>query len=234
MFRNLSIAAQILVDEIVANALGEGHEENIDELTRDFIELFKESPSRSFEETLGFFGELIAIRNSKSPEDAVKYWHSKFDNRYDFSNENRRLEVKITTGRQRHHHFSSNQLPASNGLHLEVLSMLTEAVESGLSNADLFQEIYNEISAPEARQKLRRSFVEFFRNDAKSAETLAFDAEMATSTSMAIPAKFVPIPEMNSGVISASWVSDLDSITKFGYKPEQLTFFELGNEPSND
>lgn len=234
MFRNLSIAAQILVDAIVSNALDPAENDNIDELTKDFIDLFKETPSRTFEETLGFWGELVFIRNSINPDSAVKAWHSKFDNRYDFTNGNRRAEVKITIGRERHHHFSSNQLPASKDLELEIVSIVTEVVESGVSTADLFREIYAELKDPLAIEKFRKMFINFFHNDSNSAENLAFDYSMALKSILLFNPEHIPSPEMKTGVVSASWVSNLGLFSDEANLPSKMKFFEESSDKFNE
>lgn len=230
MFRDLTVAAQILVDAIVSNALNGSNEETIDELTRDFIDLFKESPTRSFEETLGFFGELLVISNSSNPTDAINAWHSKFDNRYDFTNNNDRLEVKITSGRERHHHFSSNQLPVSKGIQLEILSMVTEEVEAGTTVASLFQELYLNLSDSVAKQKLRKAYIDFFRGDSKSAENISFDSKMAITSALVFRPETIPTPNLQPGVISANWISNFEPAVGQSYSLQELNFLQPMNE----
>src|SRR5690606_34102020 len=70
------------------------------------IELFRSistSPRKSLQ---GLWAELLVIDHAIHPEILIEAWHTTPYDRFDFTLENERLEVKSTSQRIRQHHFS--------------------------------------------------------------------------------------------------------------------------------
>ena len=95
---------------------------------------------------LGLIGELTVLAAAPNLELALRAWHTEGDDRYDFSWDSRRLEVKATTSTVREHQFTSRQLPALHGIEVWVASVQIAEVEVGTTIAKLFEELAADLS----------------------------------------------------------------------------------------
>lgn len=104
------------------------------------------------ETLLGLIGELTVLAAAPNLQLALSAWHSEGDDRYDFSWDSRRLEVKATTSTVREHQFTSRQLPALHGIELWVASVQIAEVEVGTTIAELFEDLASELAPDEVRK----------------------------------------------------------------------------------
>ena len=103
------------LNDKLAKSLGQSPSNKQIKYTVDkFIELFKavkETPRNSIQ---GLWCELFLIEQSSFPEKLIAGWHSIPEEKFDFSFNKLRLEVKSSTSESRIHHFSSRQLNTIN------------------------------------------------------------------------------------------------------------------------
>ena len=130
------------VCEILLPSLGKSPDnKKITHTVNKFIELFKvlkEPPKKTLQ---GLWSELFLIHQSNNPKELVKAWHTISEEKYDFSVENLRIEVKSSSTRNRTHYFGLEQLVAPSKCELYIASLFVEILASGKSIEDLLNEI---------------------------------------------------------------------------------------------
>jgi len=104
-------------------------------------ELFQNLSRPTGRSVLGLFAELLAIHTSGDPRVSLSAWRSAVDDRYDFSIDNVRLEVKSTSDRLRAHYFSREQCMPPEGTVAVLLSVFVERSGGGLSVGELIERI---------------------------------------------------------------------------------------------
>lgn len=110
------------------------------------VELFralKTSPRKSVQ---GIWAELLLITLSSNPRLLLEAWHCSPLDKYDFSKNDERIEVKSTSTRKRLHHFSLEQLNPPSDIRVLVASVVVERIGSGKSVNELIDIIRNKIS----------------------------------------------------------------------------------------
>jgi hypothetical protein len=109
-------------------------------------ELFQNLSRPTGRSVLGLFAELLAIHVSGDPRVALSAWRSTVDDRYDFSVDNVRLEVKSTSDRIRAHYFSREQCMPPDGTVALLLSVFVERSGGGLSVGELIERIERQLA----------------------------------------------------------------------------------------
>ena len=138
---------------------------------RTLTELFQSLSWPTGRSVIGLFGELFAIHVSRSPRVAVTAWRSSVDNRFDFSIDDVRLEVKSSSDRIRSHSFSREQcMPPDNTVGI-LISLFVERSGGGLSLGELVERVERQLVGDAGL---------IFRLNATIAETLG----EATTTAM--------------------------------------------------
>lgn len=207
-FRNLSKAAEIFIDAIVESALESQAVNEVANLVAEFIELFSNKAGLTSEEIVGFFGELTIIEACDSLDQMIESWHSHPLDRFDFSSNSDRLEVKTSTTSRRVHRFSSSQLPAPTGVSVLVASMLTQQVPAGASVFDVYELVRARAGIASIR-RLDLAFSKFAARDEAKCEEMLFDLEMAKNSLKIFEASAIPMPILTPGILSAKWEADL-------------------------
>lgn len=96
---------------------------------------------------VGLWGELAVILNSACPREAVSLWHTDKSARFDFQSASSVVEVKTTTGVQRHHKFSLPQMHPPQGIDGIVVSVLATEDPDGDSIVELRRKILEHLSS---------------------------------------------------------------------------------------
>lgn len=98
----------------------------------------------------GIIGELLLISLSASPHYAIQAWRGAMDDRYDFSADEVRLEVKSSRERERQHHLSYEQCHPPAGTIGILASIFVESAGGGMSLAELIESIEARLSGHNA------------------------------------------------------------------------------------
>lgn len=126
------------VSETIVRIVGpEPTQVEVIEAVSRLIDLFQRlvrPPSRS---TIGLIGELILIAYSQDPHALARAWRSGLDDRFDFSVEELRLEVKANASRVRSHYFSFEQCHPPPGTIGVLASIFVELIGGGTSIEEL-------------------------------------------------------------------------------------------------
>lgn len=150
---------------------------------RRLVDLFQRLSLPSSRSVFGLVAELYVIYASRSPRTAVEAWHSKIDERFDFSIDDVRIEVKASSTRQRTHHFSLEQCeppPATLGI---LVSVFVETSGGGLSLVELLEGIERKVEDDvDLVLKLRETVAGTLGSAAAKALPMRFDEELLKSS----------------------------------------------------
>ena len=172
------------VCEIIVRILGaQPTLQQVVDAVRHLVDLFQRLARPSTRSVFGLFGELYVIHVSASPTTATEAWRSASDDRFDFSINDIRLEVKASSTRQRAHNFSLEQctpLPATLGI---LVSLFVETSGGGLSLLELVQRIERQLdSRVDLILKLQETVTEGLGAAAANALSMRFDEDLARSS----------------------------------------------------
>ena len=111
------------------------------------LSLFKTQPAIDLtNERQGLWGELFVMYTLGKIKDLIKFWHKETTRKFDFSNKDKRIEVKTTTSKDRIHIFSHQQLFSNAGYDILIMSLMLRLEEAGLSLKELINFIRREIA----------------------------------------------------------------------------------------
>jgi hypothetical protein len=189
----------------------ESKEFSIEEFVDSLIDIFSKTKSATLEDAQGLFGELVAISVATDKFIVLNGWRNFSEDRFDFSIENQRVEVKTTTG-LRKHHFSHEQLSPPSGISVFVCSIQTNSSEDGMTVGGLLEKIIENISDNELRYLLYKKA--YGKIDLKIDELnfFKFDYKSAVSSLKFYRSNDIPrILSIDQGVSDIRFVSDLQS-----------------------
>jgi hypothetical protein len=173
---------------------------------------------------VGLTGELLAICRSRDLAFFVSSWRSLDTNRYDFSSNKYRLEVKTSTQFYREHTFSSHQLPSQHGCDLAILSVIFHEVEEGMSFSDLFTFVWKQITDEDLKSKLLNVCVETLGNHPSFIDLPKFDLENSLASFALFSPGQIPTPAPVPGVTHMNWTAVLSDDLPFDQKLNENKF----------
>lgn len=157
------------------------------------IELFQKLSEPSKCSVVGLIGELYVIYAARLPKIAVEAWRSGTDDRFDFSIDDVRLEVKASNTRQRSHNFSLEQCsppPNTNGV---LISLFIEASGGGLSLHELIVRIEETLGGDTGLLlKLQETIAGGLGQHMPTALSMRFDESLARSSLQAYDLTSIP------------------------------------------
>ena len=167
---------QVLIKSLGKNPSNKKIKQTVDR----FIELFKaikEPPKKSIQ---GLWSELFLIEQSATPEKIILGWHSIPEEKFDFSFEKLRIEVKSSASESRTHHFSSAQLNPLNNTEIIVASILVSSNIAGCSINDLLNRINKKLANyPKQKEKLHLLVYSTLGLDIERVDQMKFNFEQA-------------------------------------------------------
>lgn len=110
-----------------------------------YIEIFRTLTDAPINTAQGLWAELFVIESSFNPKVLLSYWHNFPDDKFDFNAGKEKIEVKSTSGLDRIHEFSSEQLNPPPDSQVLIASLFTRQVHFGVSIQDLIQNIASKI-----------------------------------------------------------------------------------------
>lgn len=220
----------IEVMALVMTSVHQSSENDMGKLLSNMVELFQLMSSSSKKSAVGLFGELFVISQSRNPEVVVRSWHSTNMDRYDFSNEDVRVEIKTSTS-MRSHYFSVEQLAQREQLRVFVGSVLTEHIDDGISCAELIENILPKLSSDESRHHLTKTALAALGSNWDTESGVRFDSRLARQSLRWYPAEVIPqVTNVPVGVSEVKFKSDLqiaadmsaDSFSLHGELPHSI------------
>ena len=176
------------------------------------VELFRAMTAPPRKTVQGLWAELFLIARSRESAKMVNAWHSMPEDRYDFSDDNQRIEVKSASGRIRQHHFSLEQLCPPTTSHLLIASMFVERTGAGTSMLELTEQIRSRIKDNlDLLFQLDRIVALTLGNDWRSALEERFDYQLAEESLAFFELSHIPMvnPNLPLGVSNVHFKSDL-------------------------
>ena len=160
----------------------------------------------------GLFGELYVLSNGADTVATVSAWRADVGDRFDFAVGDFRLDVKVTTGRQRIHSFSFDQCNPARGLVAVVASLFAQEVGAGVSMRSLIRQVEDRISGyPDLVFKLHTTVASTLGSGLDDALSRQFDIELARSSLRFFRVGCIPAirGELPTGVSDVHFRSDL-------------------------
>jgi hypothetical protein len=182
----------------------------------------------------GLWAELLVIERSLHPETLISAWHSQANAKYDFTMGRDKIEVKSTSGEERIHHFSLDQLNPSPNSRLLIASVIVrESAQGsgGMSIRDIYNKICTKVSANNARLKLYSIMAECIGSDLTKIDSIFFDYVEASDTLAFFDANQVPHVEKNSIQPFVSDVSFSSNLTHLIDISNPQSTFDRSNSP---
>jgi hypothetical protein len=175
--------------------------------------LFSITPANDFrEERQGLWGELFFMSRVKGFKFWLPYWHSDPSRTFDFTNNNKRIEVKTSVRSERIHHFSHRQLYSFGEEEIVIASIMLRKEEAGVSLKTLIDLARGEVSNESQLIKLARA-VRMSRMEDSNEEGPLFDETEAEKSLAFFWAKDSPhfgMPEP-AGVTQTHYRVDLST-----------------------
>lgn len=163
---------------------------------------------------LGLWAELLVVTVSDDPASLIDAWHAHMDQRFDFSADGSRLEVKATTKGEREHHFNLRQLKPVTGAAVVVGSVMTTETDAGTSIAELVDRLQGRLSGDSTRQvKVHMQVAETLGSDWARHQSRRFD-ELQAEESLAflLPADIPQVDVPPAGVVEVRLVVDCTDV----------------------
>lgn len=126
----------------------------------------------------GLWAELLVIELSKDPQIVAKAWHCSPESKYDFTMGTDKIEVKSTSGEERIHKFSLDQLNPTESSRLLIASVIVRESakdNNGLSIDDLYKRICNRVFNIDLRMHIYSVITNTLGDEYEKANTLYFD-----------------------------------------------------------
>ena len=125
------------------------------------------------------------IEHSLDPETVINAWHELPNSKYDFTLGRDKVEVKSTSGEERKHHFSLDQLNPSSNSRLLIASVIVRESghgNGGMSVRELYDKICERVPSIDARMHMYQVIVETIGADVHKLENVYFDYVESSDT----------------------------------------------------
>ena len=202
-------------DSIVAMLGNNPRDKELSKAMRRLAAIFRKMLAPPTRMLSGLFGELSLIYQALLPHELVRDWREADEDRYDFSSNDLKVEVKSTSTRRRVHEFAFEQCnPPAGALGL-VASIFIERAGRGTSIRELQTLIESRLTGrPDAILKLREVVAKTLGTAHRQAEDVLFDLTLATESIAFFDLNRIPAlrdePPLNVSLIR--FASDLTDI----------------------
>jgi hypothetical protein len=157
------------------------HREVINTLNK-YIEIFRALTDSPTNTAQGLWAELLLIESSNDPKTLLSYWHNFPDEKFDFNAGKEKIEVKSTSGSERIHEFSSEQLNPPLDTQVLVASLFTRQNNSGKSIQELMKDISSKIKNDHLVEKMNTVVSRTLGNSLEQSIKIRFDYEASKSS----------------------------------------------------
>lgn len=178
--------------------------------------IFQKSTQPATRPLIGLFGELFLILRSSNAINALTAWRTSESSRFDFTNEDLRLDVKATSSRNRIHEFSFEQCNPPPGTFVVIASLYADEAAGGDTLYSIVKQIEDRVSSnSDLVFKLHKNVASTLGAAVSSSYKIRYDMQLATSslqfyTIENVPAIREPLP---NGVSHVRYRSDLSNAT---------------------
>lgn len=201
-------------------ALGPGAvDADVERAVGALVELFRAATKPPANVLRGLWGELLLIARAADAATVLRAWHLAADERFDFGAGRQRLEVKTSTRSSREHHFSLDQLTATD-VDVCIASVQVEPSAAGLALLDLVDEISERLSDANDTIRLHTTVGAVLGGEWTEYSSARFDDTLGAASlrfyrADTVPRVNVPLP---IGVRLVEFVADLDACKPITYQ----------------
>lgn len=206
------------------------------ETLNKYIEIFHALTYTPTKTTQGLWAELFLIEYSHDPNILLSFWHNSPVEKFDFDAGKEKIEVKSTSGLERIHEFSSEQLNPPIDTQILVASLFTRSTNSGKSIHDLMQSIASRIHDNNALiEKMNVVVSKTLGNSLGQSIKMEFDYDVSKASLRFYKhqdiskVEKVYIPAEVSGVRYKSDLSSINPIDLSIYKGNSTLFNGIAN-----
>lgn len=184
---------------------------DLTELVDRLVALFRLVRRPRAQTIRGLWAELLVILTASDPATMIDAWHSDPVERFDFSHDDERLEVKSSSTRSRDHMFSFEQVYPPSGASVLIASIHVEDQTNGITLGELWDRVNDAAPDSDARLKVERVCVESLGEDLSLGRASAFDWDVAGESLAFYRVEDIPrpSPDVPSGVSQIQFRSDL-------------------------
>lgn len=162
---------------------------------RKLVEIFQALHQPSVKSIQGLWAELFVLFNSPDIPKWACAWHFDPMERYDFTMQRLRVEVKSSGNRMRRHRFSHEQLHPPTDVELWIASVFVERSTAGTDCLELLRQIQSRLSGDSVFE-IESKVIRALGADYLKARAFTFDGKLAKDSLSFIPVESIPrIPE---------------------------------------
>lgn len=200
------------VVSLLLKSMTKFNDDDLHQFVLDMVEFFKAMNGPSNATVLGLWGELFVIFHSSDPEMLGNAWHVSSIEKFDFSTQAQRLEVKTTTGPRRHH-FSLEQVRTTPGIEIMIASIILNEDPSGCNVLDLLERTEARMKIGKTREHVRRVALRTLGSSFEKEELRKYDLQSAMMGVRFFSSEVVPQPlAPQLGVSDVRFVADLQLV----------------------
>lgn len=203
---------------------------------QDLLDLFRDMTRPNTREISGLWAELFTIDRSANSVKMIDHWHDDPYNRFDFSWDNKFLEVKSTVQTSRIHEFSLDQLITPPGTTGYIASLLLQPFSGGMGVMDIARNIDALLQEyPQLRKKLWTNVAKALGSDFSEKIDRRFDASFSERNLILYNMNDIPRLEdpLDSRIKNIRYQVTLDTVRSSLIKPS-LEYLSDKTNPLND
>lgn len=180
-------------DSIVALLGNSPQDKDLSKAMRRIASIFRKMLAPPTRTLSGLFGELSLIYQALLPQELIKNWREADDDRYDFSSNDLKIEVKGTSTRRRMHEFAFEQCQPPAGALGLVASVFVERAGRGTSIRELQTLIETRLAGRLGEiLKLREVVAKTLGDSQYQADDVLFDLTLAMESIAFFDLKEIP------------------------------------------
>jgi putative PD-(D/E)XK family protein DUF4420 len=179
-----------------------------------FVELFRVLAAPASRTIAGLWAELFVISEQPNAVRWMGAWREQVSDKYDFSFDGIRLDVKASEMPTRIHHFSLEQLVPPRPARGYIVSIKLRRSAGGIGLVDLAERVARRVtSVPALGEKLWRNMSESLGSDFCESLDVRFDEEFAREQLRVIDSSAIPsVHEYDTGVFDIRFCADISTI----------------------
>ena len=212
----ISIFCEVLA--ILLNELENFDSTHVGDVVDSLIELFNSEDDLDSSTIIGLWGELLLIYSARDPDLVGSAWHANPSDRFDYSRDFLRIEVKSTQG-QRRHSFSLPQVQTNASHKIAIASLVLVPSTDGISVFELLEVTESRISDPQVKKHIRNTAFRILGSLNDKNQSIFFDPVSSKDNFRFFDAVDIPKPhQIDVGVSEVRFIADLQLTPEINHK----------------
>lgn len=187
-----------------------------EDVVDSLIELFISEEDSNISTVVGLWGELLLIYSARDPDLVGSAWHSNPGDRFDYSRDLVRIEVKSTQG-QRRHNFSLPQVQTNDRHKIAIASLILVPSPDEISIFELLEVTEARISDHRVRKHVLNTAFRILGSPNVNNQSIFFDPDASKDNFRFFDAADIPKPhQIDIGVSEVRFIADLQLTPEIG------------------